>query len=217
MDSRGSEATWYRGKACALVQLAADKFGPESLPFKFKSRAKHSAYKEGECCKSRQGKLRSCLIRERAPPQQIKEAERELSEHLQWMLLQRRCLERITHMAANERMIVENSDKCGDGCLHGPWGGGRLSGDNASRYRYRLSLQANVFANKLFHLTFLLPGLRTGVNFGITTFLTGICRLIRLGRISNQERNVFRGFDGDSANMRRWLGDQLYIGQRALL
>lgn len=40
----GSISTWYRGRNLALKQLAHDKLGENAKPFKFVSRAKHSAY-----------------------------------------------------------------------------------------------------------------------------------------------------------------------------
>ena len=40
----GSIATWYGGRAAALASLAIDRIGPDAAPFKFQSRAKHSAY-----------------------------------------------------------------------------------------------------------------------------------------------------------------------------
>lgn len=58
-----------------------------------------------------------------------------------------------------------------------------------------------VLTGKLFHLSFLLPNLRTGANFGITSYLTGICRLIDLNLLEASKRQLMRGFDGDSANV----------------
>ena len=106
-------------------------------------------------------------------------------------------------MAYNEQMLVENSDKCGDECLYVPTREkGRVMSHNAGLYKYRVSLQANVFGGKLFHLTLLLPNLKTGANFGITSFLTGLVRLIKSGEVtSGTKRHVFRGLDGDSANI----------------
>ena len=46
----GSQATWYAGRSEALQLLAQEKLGADSKPFTFKSRAKHSAYKECHDC-----------------------------------------------------------------------------------------------------------------------------------------------------------------------
>lgn len=43
-NEHGSISTWYRGRKLALQQLAKDKLGDDAKPFKFISRAKHSAY-----------------------------------------------------------------------------------------------------------------------------------------------------------------------------
>ena len=111
-------------------------------------------------------------IKRNAPPDEIAALKRAYVEHLQWMLKQRRRLEQITQMAGHENMIVENSDKCGDSCFYLP-NSSRTSSANQSKYKYRLSLQANVYAGKLFHLMLLLPNLTTGADFGITSFLSG--------------------------------------------
>ena len=42
--SLGSISTWYAGRTGALASLAKDRIGSDAKPFKFQSRAKHSAY-----------------------------------------------------------------------------------------------------------------------------------------------------------------------------
>ena len=49
----GSMSTFYHGKRAALRQLAEEKLGKGSAPFKFKSRAKHSMYKECHECQTK--------------------------------------------------------------------------------------------------------------------------------------------------------------------
>ena len=225
-DCEGSRSTWYRGRLAALEQLGKEKLG-DGKKFKFESRKKHSAYKECPKCKVKR-LHKAALIARRAPIKEIMDADKEvyrrhacchrpsaihiesrvcscpplqIRDHIQWMLRQRRVIERLTQMALNEFILVENSDKCGDECLHLPTGGGRITSGNASLYKYRLSLQANVFSAKLFHLTLLLPGLSTGANFGITCFITGVCQMVRTGTLLGTETSIYRGFDGDSANV----------------
>ena len=82
-------------------------------------------------------------------------------------------MDQFASMAHHEGFVVENSDKCGDDCIHLP-NSSRLASANQSKYKYRLSLQANVYAGKLYHLCFLLPNLITGADFGVTSFLAGI-------------------------------------------
>ena len=67
-----------------------------------------------------------------------------------------------------------------------------------SKYKYRLSLQANVYAGKLYHLMLLLPNLTTGADFGITSFLSGLVRMFQLGEITSSKRRMMRGNDGGS-------------------
>ena len=49
----GSLSTFYHGKRNALKFLAEEKLGKGATPFKFKSRAKHSAYKECHDCQTK--------------------------------------------------------------------------------------------------------------------------------------------------------------------
>ena len=195
----GSMATWYDGRQAALMSLAQQRMGLGSKPFTFKSRAKHSAYKECDTCqKGRLGIAEA--IRLNLGPDEIRRRKDKLASHLQWMYRQRAELERITQMGDHERCLVENSDKCGDHCLYIP-SSARAASANVSKYRYRLSLQANVYAGKLFNLMFLLPNLKTGADFGISSFLAGLCRMFELGEVTSRTRRLFRGMDGGSENV----------------
>ena len=178
-SERGCKGTWYAGRKAALQQLSELELPAGSPPLKLKSRAKHSAYKEGDCCQSRRLAI-SNLRAQKAPPDRILAAEKDFADHLKWMLGQRRVLERIFQMAGHEYWLIESSDKCGDECLYVPRYA-RVSDKNAGLYQYQLSLQANVFPGKLYHLSLLLPNLRTGANFGCATLMNGLCRMKQLG------------------------------------
>ena len=195
----GSMSTWYDGKKAALVRLAQDYLGADSAPFKFVSRAKHSAYKECHLCQT--GRLAiDEAIRLRFGPDVIAQRKANLASHLQWMYRQRETMERLIQMAGHEGCLAENSDKCGDHCLYLP-ASARASSANVSKFKYRLSLQANVYAGKLFNLMFLLPNLKTGADFGITSFLSSLSRMFNHGEVTNQTRRLFRGMDGGSENV----------------
>ena len=196
--AKGSISVWYKGRERALQQLGDKHL--EGKRFVFKSRAKHSAYKECTECQRLRLAIQDAIARHQ-PPARVRELDQERAAHLQWMIRQRQELERLVQMATNERMLVENSDKCGDSCLHCPTPGGRVCSANTSLWQYKISLQANVFAGKLFHLSLLLPNLSDGANFGITSFLTGLCDLVARGDVGDLKRQLFRGFDGDSANV----------------
>ena len=94
-------------------------------------------------------------------------------------------------------MIVLNADKCGDDCFYLP-NSARASSANMSKYRYRLSLQAEVYAGKLYHLMLLLPNLTTGADFGITSFLSGLVCMFQLGEVTSLTWRLLRGNDGGS-------------------
>lgn len=139
-------------------------------------------------------------ISNKASPDTIAKLKAKYAEHLQWMMKQRAALEKITQKASHQSYLVENSDKCGDHCLYLP-STERVSSANMGKYRYRLSLQANVYAGKLFHLSLLLPNLITGENFGITSFLCGLATMIQLGEVTPKTRVFMRGVDGGSENV----------------
>ena len=197
--AHGSIATWYQGRTEALQVLATQKLGPGSQPFKFKSRQKHSAYKECTDCQTLRLAV-SEAIKRRAPSNEIYALKEDYASHLQWMLKQRASMDQMTQLAGHEGYIVENSDKCGDDCLYLP-NSNRASSSNMSKYKYRLALQANVYAGKLFHLTLLLPNLVTGADFGVTSFLSGLARMFQLGEVTPQKRRLMRGMDGGSENV----------------
>ena len=100
-DECGSRRTWYDGRAAALKLLADQKLGPGSKAFQFKSRAKHSAYKECADCQEKRLAKRAA-IRRGAPPDEIKQLDLDMTDHLQWMYKQRLKLEQITQMAGHE-------------------------------------------------------------------------------------------------------------------
>ena len=116
--------------------------------------------------------MSSFAYRNKLPPSEILVLKQEYASHIQWMMAQRRKMDQFASMAHHEGFVVENSDKCGDDCLYLP-NSSRLASANQSKYKYRLSLQANVYAGKLYHLCLLLPSLITGADFGITSFLAG--------------------------------------------
>ena len=195
----GSRSSWYEGRRIALQTRAVDQYGAGHAAFKFLSRAKHSAYKECPDCQ----RLRLAVaeaIAKRMSAAEIRRRRQALADHIQWMILQRRCLDRMIQLSGNDGYLIEMSDKCGDSSLYLP-ATLRVSSDNASLYKYRLSLQANVYAGKLFHLSYLLPSLRTGANFGMTSALSGLVRMIQLGEVTEATRKWLRGMDGGSENV----------------
>eukprot|EP00965_Chrysotila_dentata_P063366 2100177-Pleurochrysis_carterae.AAC.1 len=93
-------------------------------------------------------------------------------------------------MIARMMLYCAQSDKCGDDSLYLPAGGGRLSSANQSKYTYRISLQASHIFGKMWELSLILPMLKTGANFGATTFLTSLVRLIRNGLLPSAKRRL---------------------------
>jgi len=198
-DEVGSMATWYRGRKAALQQLAINEEGANAKPFKFKSRAQHSAYKECPVCQSRRLAV-AYAIKSKMSPAEIRRRQEAYAAHLQWMMAQRRCMEEMVQLANNSGFTVENSDKCGDSSLYLP-ADRRKSGDNTGKYQYRMALQANVYSGKLYHLSLLLPQLTTGSNFGMTCTLNGLAAMIQAGEVPPGKSTYLRGMDGGSENV----------------
>ena len=198
-EGGGSMTSWRRGQQLALQQLADEKVGPGSAPFKFESRRKHSMYKECKDCQDLRLDYERA-IKERAPKWVIDEKKDKQLQHLQKMYLQRAKMDQLIQLCHHEGFCVENSDKCGDGCLHQPHMH-RISSSNAGLYQFKVALQANVFSAKLMHLLILLPNLKTGEDFGITSALCGLCRMIDLGQLQAARRTWLRGMDGGSENV----------------
>jgi len=61
-------------------------------------------------------------------------------------------------------------------------------------------LQGNLFPG--FHFSFLLvlPHLKTGINFGLTAMLLGLCNCIKLGKVTAVTRTYIHATDGGSEN-----------------
>ena len=97
-------------------------------------------------------------------------------------------------------LSFEQDDKCGDSCLYLP-GSGRINSNNTGKYSYHVSLQANMFPGKLINGYILLPSLRTGANFGATSFLYSICNAIKAGMITSETKMLYRGSDSGSENV----------------
>ena len=197
--SKGSRATWYKGRNRALQTLAERHIGAGAKPFAFKSAANHSAYKECSKCQSNRLSVQEAIQQKMSRDVIMKRKELQAA-HLQVMYKQRACLERLLQLSQSQGWKIESADKCGDQSLHLP-ASPRVSSDNVSLYQYRVSLQANVYTGKLYNLTLLLPNLTTGTNFGLTTELCGLVRMIQIGEITSATRGFMRGVDGGSENV----------------
>eukprot|EP00965_Chrysotila_dentata_P176245 5819842-Pleurochrysis_carterae.AAC.1 len=87
------------------------------------------------------------------------------------------------------------ADKCGDDSLYTPGGGGRLSGANQFQYTYRLSLQASQIFGSIWELSVFPPNLVTGADFGCTSLLITLTRLMLRGKLPRKKRRLVRGSD----------------------
>jgi hypothetical protein len=199
-DDYGSKSSWYRARNVALKRFAEKTYTEGADPFKLASRKKHSAYKEcTECQTNRIGKADA--IRTGESYEVINEWTQKQAAHVTWFRDQRYAMEAFRQAGGRGNWLsFEQADKCGDSCLYLP-GSGRINSSNAGKYSYHVSLQANIFPGKLINGYLLLPSLRTGANFGATSFLYSICNAIKAGMITRETKSLYRGSDGGSENV----------------
>ena len=199
-DEYGSKSTWYRARNIGLQRFADKTYGLGGARFKLFSRAKHSAYKEcTECQANRIGKADA--IRNGEPFEIIDGWTAKQAAHVRWFKDQRYAMEAFRQAGGRGNWLVfEQADKCGDSSLYLP-GSGRISSKNAGKYTYHVALQANIFPGKLINGYLLLPSLRTGANFGATSFLFSLCNAIKAGSITRNTTMLLRGSDGGSENV----------------
>jgi len=196
-DALGSKSTWYRSRNTALARYSAEHYQAGAPPFVLVSRAKHSAYKQCvDCQDNERGKIDAIAANETFA--MINSWTVKQQVHVAWILGQRFALEAWRQQSLRDLVVMfEQSDKCGDSCLFCP-GGGRVSGNNSGKYQLHIALQAHLFPGKCLYLNLLLPSLRTGANFGATSFLHGLYGQVSRGHLTPRTETIFRGSDGGS-------------------
>eukprot|EP00965_Chrysotila_dentata_P256950 6212728-Pleurochrysis_carterae.AAC.1 len=75
--------------------------------------------------------------------------------------------------------------------------GGQETASSASRYKYRTSVQANLWMSTLLRYSLVPPCLQTGANFGLTSFFASLVRIEELGKLGD---TIYRQTDGGSDN-----------------
>ena len=78
------------GLSLALKQLGDEKLGV-GLTFVLKSRQKHSAYKECFDCQTKRLAIAKAIA-DRPPLAEIQQRQKDLADHVQWFMQQRRVL-----------------------------------------------------------------------------------------------------------------------------
>lgn len=114
-------------------------------------------------------------------PSEVRAKKEELSKHVQEMKAERVfAMELHREASGRSGWIFEYDDKCGSSFLHLPnCGSGSRDGDG--KWKYRIGLQANLFIGVLNRMSIVPPCLKTGSNFGITSLLSALLRLVDLG------------------------------------
>ena len=219
-DSVGSRGMWYRARNEALQRFADTEYYKGSQPFELISRrklcahaspctdargactpgsvvARRSAYKE--CCDCKENRVgKSCAISNGESYAVVHSWTVKQQVHMRWVYDQRYALEAWRQAATRDNgVLYEQADKCGDGCLYLP-GGGRVSSANQGKWKFRVALQANLYPGKALNVFMLLPSLKTGANFGATTWLHSLVNMVNCGSLTKETHTIVRGSDGGS-------------------
>ena len=104
-----------------------------------------------------------CIVSHRIVLHRIQPQERRQAQ-----LMHQEC-------AGHPDWLFEYDDKCGSQYIWMPYPQtGRESGSNASRWKYRWCLHANLFPGDLLRFSLVPPCLKTGSNFGCSAFFSAL-------------------------------------------
>ena len=82
--------------------------------------------------------------------------------------------------SGSRRLSYTYDDKCGSPFMHQP-SFSRENAAQASRWKYRWSLHANLVPGGLLRFSMVPPCLKTGVNFGCSAYFSSLVRAAELG------------------------------------
>ena len=82
-------------------------------------------------------------------------------------------------------------DKCGSKFMHLPFFA-RGNAKIATMWRYRFGLHGTIFPNKLLRFSLVLPCIKTGVNFGLSAYVSALYRLAEMDQLG---KSLYRQTD----------------------
>ena len=127
-------------------------------------------------------------------------AERKLAEQLR------------QDCAQQAQWVFGLDDKCGSDFMHLPFVV-RETSKTAGKWRYRFALQGNIFPNHLLRFSLVLPAIKSGVNFGLSAYVSSLFRMQQLGKLgSTVVRQTDSGPDNDAKETHALHFILVYIG-----
>ena len=142
-----------------------------------RERASHSNFSMCAQCaanKKRWIEYRQAPPAKRAAMGRASDIKADIFAHIAKVKAERRRAQEMAQECANStKAHFQYDDKLGSQYIHGPTDpfGGRGTADIAARYQYRWGLQGNFVPGTLLNFTYVPPCLKTGANFGCTSFL----------------------------------------------
>mmetsp|Transcript_1632 Transcript_1632/g.5328 ORF Transcript_1632/g.5328 Transcript_1632/m.5328 type:complete len:210 (-) Transcript_1632:97-726(-) len=159
---------------------------------KLVERPDHSNFAECTSC----GKIRSALanaLAEKAPKSRLLEIRGLQLQHVQGMHAERETVRALRAEATDfsSTIVFLVDDKLGSQSQYLPMPENeRPRKDVAKNYRYRQSLMGTFYPGRGNFYFSVPPMLKTGGNFGCTSFVVSLCRLIQNGRMNGVRRLV---------------------------
>jgi hypothetical protein len=178
-----------------------DTNGPVQM-LKLVERPDHSNFSECTSC----GTLRKALeqaLADKATRSRLLELHKKQLEHVQEMHAERDVVRRFRSEATDFSSVTAFlvDDKLGSHSQHLPMPPNeRHRKDVATNYKYRESLMGTFYPGKGSFYFIVPPMLKTGGNFGCTSFIVSLCRLISNGRMTGVRR-LIRQTDSGSDNV----------------
>ena len=191
-----SRTRWLQLRIDALAQLSIEYFGEKedgpgvpNVTLELKQRANHSNFSSCNECDAANAAWKA--LREDRHMHTVSELKRlraSIFQHQLLMKRERRALAQLFQEARGTTHIhAQYDDKCGSiFCQLPSPEGGRESGQMASRYKYRTSLQGNLFVGALHRISVVPPNLQTGANFGCSAHLGGLYEMSSRGKLGSE-------------------------------
>tara|TARA_B110001452_G_scaffold101705_1_gene84383 strand:+ start:387 stop:3554 length:3168 start_codon:yes stop_codon:yes gene_type:complete len=201
-----SRPRWLTLRKSALAQLSIEWFGADDhgqplVRVTLTQRAAHSNFAKCAQCERdaklwlgfRTGKRHD----DDGKPIDARALKESLSTHIRDVKAQRTvCMRLAQECASQPSKIFGYDDACGSEFMYLP----SMERDDAavaSRYKYRLAMQGNLYPGHLLRLSLILPSIVKGGNFGCSAYFSSVVRLAELNELGKE---LFRQTDSGSDN-----------------
>lgn len=173
--------SWKRVAQDALLELSRQEYGIDDAGnpkhrLRMAARANHSNFAECKVCAAgRRKELHAIATKQ--PREKREKAREERAQHRNDWRSER------SQMGLAQKSVSESHNACWilDDKLGGHWiyqpipKGNREEKGTTSNWKYRCTLQGVTLVGKRHLFSIIPPNLKTGNNFGITSFVAGVC------------------------------------------